>query len=98
MDKGNTADPYITCRLGHEVQGDKSDHCKATVDPYFGRCYEFHTTMPGPANLHIIMKDFGALSSELILALMFSLISSEFSHVSHVSLTFLFVSRRQAWS
>lgn len=64
MDKGNTADPYITCRLGHEVQGDSSEYCKATVDPYFGRCYEFHTTMPGPANLHIIVKDFDKLGRD----------------------------------
>ena len=64
MDKGKRADPYITCRLGHKVLGDNSEHIKETINPYFGRCFEFHTTMPGPANLHIMVKDYDRLGRD----------------------------------
>lgn len=58
MDPGNSSDPYVVAALGRERQGDSSEHIRTTTDPYFGRCFEFFSTMPGPANLTLTVKDY----------------------------------------
>ncbi len=64
MDKDNKSDPYVVAHLGREIQGDNSEHIKGTNRPYFGRCFEFFSTMPGPANLTLTVKDYDSIGSD----------------------------------
>ena len=65
MDKGNTADPYLVAKLvGHDEQGSSDERCDDTLNPYFGRCFEYHTTMPGPSKLTLVVMDHDLLSRD----------------------------------
>lgn len=64
VDIGNTADPYVTARLGNEIQGDNKNHVKRNLSPYFGQCFEFYSTMPGPSSLVIEVKDYDVVGRD----------------------------------
>ena len=64
MDSGHTSDPYLVCRLGTEEQGSEDDRVPETLDPYFGRCYEFESVLPGPSQLEITVHDYDALGGD----------------------------------
>ena len=59
MDKGNTADPFLEVKLGGNTQ--ESPVIKETLDPYFGHCFEFESTLPGPSKLEVVVLDHDVL-------------------------------------
>ena len=61
MDSGNTADPFLEVKLGADVQ--ESPVISETLEPYFGECFEFESTLPGPSKLEIVVKDHDYLST-----------------------------------
>ena len=60
MDSGRTSDPYIEARLGNSEQ--KSSTVSDSLEPYFGHCFEFESTLPGPSKLILTVKDQDFLS------------------------------------
>lgn len=60
MDSNRTSDPYIEAMLGTKKQ--ESVTVSDTLEPYFGHCFEFESTLPGPSKLILTMKDKDFLS------------------------------------
>eukprot|EP01051_Picozoa_sp_SAG22_P002061 SAG22_NODE_87_length_21437_cov_14.162480_18_plen_549_part_00 len=63
-DAGNTSDPYAVVALGDMKVNDRKNRIMETVNPYFGRCFELQTTLPGPALLQVDFFDYDALTGD----------------------------------
>ena len=55
MDRGNSSDPFLLCKLGKEKK--KTKKIKATCNPYFGELFEFQVPLPGVAKLELEVWD-----------------------------------------
>ena len=53
---GTSCDPYVRVKLGKDTE--TRDHKKKTLKPDIYETFEFRTTLPGPAELKIQLKDY----------------------------------------
>ncbi|CAH3022077.1 unnamed protein product, partial [Porites evermanni] len=57
-DRDGLADPYLIVSLGKKSQGKRSEHKVKTLNPEFGRVFEFRVKIPLVKNLKIQVKDY----------------------------------------
>lgn len=64
LDGGNSSDPYLCARLGDTVFKCRDEVVKGTLKPYFGRCFQFETFMPGPTQLQLTLYDWDLVGKD----------------------------------
>ena len=64
LDGGKSSDPYLYARLGDTEFKCRDEVAKGTLTPYFGRCFEFDTLMPGPTELQLSVYDWDLIGKD----------------------------------
>lgn len=64
LDGGNSSDPYLYARLGDTEFSCRDEVVKGTLKPYFGRCFQFETLLPGPTQLQLAVYDWDLVGKD----------------------------------
>ena len=64
LDGGNSSDPYLCATLGDTEFKCRDEVVKGTLKPYFGRCFEFDTVLPGPTQLQLAVYDWDMVGKD----------------------------------
>ena len=64
MDPNGKADPYLVCTLGKKTYNLKKEYCSKTLDPEYGKCFEFNAVMPFDYMVRVQIFDWDMLSGD----------------------------------
>lgn len=64
MDPNGKADPYLVCTLGKKTYNMKKEYCSKTLDPEYGKCFEFNAVIPFDHLVKVQIYDWDMLSGD----------------------------------